>query len=59
MVSIWRAPRSRLTVVKALVPAGKVGATHSAKEGATALGLELSDMLAVAMALARLTSTRA
>ena len=44
---------------QAFVPAGKVRATHSAKEGATALGLELSDMLAVAMALARPTSTRA
>lgn len=57
MVSIWRARRSRLTVVKAFVPAGKVRATIRPKR--TALGLELSDMLAVAMALARLTSTRA
>lgn len=39
-------------VVQAFVPAGKVRATRSAKEGATALGLELSHMLAVVMALA-------
>jgi len=38
-------------VVKALVEAGKVRATHSARIGATGLGLELSDMLAVVMAL--------
>lgn len=44
-------PHSKLTVVKALVAAGKVRATRSARLGATALGLELSDMLAVVMAL--------
>lgn len=46
-----RTPHCRLTVVKALVEAGKVRATHSARIGATGLGLELSDMLAVVMAL--------
>jgi motility quorum-sensing regulator/GCU-specific mRNA interferase toxin len=43
-------PHCKLTVVKAFVEAGKVRATHS-RLGATALGLELSDMLAVVMAL--------
>ena len=37
--------------VKAFVKAGKVRATHSARLGAAALGFELSDMLAVVMAL--------
>ena len=41
----------KLTVVKALVETGKVRATHSARLGATALGLDLSGMLAVVMAL--------
>jgi motility quorum-sensing regulator/GCU-specific mRNA interferase toxin len=44
-------PHRKLTVVKALVVAGKVRATHSARWGASALGLTLSDMLAVVMAL--------
>jgi hypothetical protein len=44
-------PQYKLTVVKAFVLAGKVRATHSARLGATALGLELSDMLAVVTAL--------
>lgn len=44
-------PHCKLTVVKAFVEAGKVRATRSARLGATALGLELSDMLAVVMAL--------
>lgn len=44
-------PHCKLTVVKALIKAGKVRATHSARMGATALGLELSDMLGVVMAL--------
>ena len=41
----------KLTVVKTLVEAHKVRTTHSARVGATALGLELCDMLAVVMAL--------
>lgn len=44
-------PHSKLTVVKAFVTAGKVRATRSAREGAAALGLEFSDMMAVVMAL--------
>lgn len=38
-------------MVKAFVAAGKVRATHSARLGAPALGLELSDMLDVVMTL--------
>ena len=47
-----RTPHCKLSVVKALVEAGKVRATQSARLGATQLGLELSDMLAVVLALA-------
>ena len=45
------APNCKLPVVKAFVAAGKVRTTHSARLGAAALGLELSDVLAVVMAL--------
>ena len=44
-------PHCKLTVVKALVVAGKVRATHSARLGASALGMEFSDVLAVVMTL--------
>ena len=44
-------PHCKLPVVKALIQAGKVRTTHSARLGATALGLELSDMLVVLIAL--------
>ncbi len=44
-------PHCKLPVVKAFVAAGKVRTTHSARLGAAALGLELSDVLAVVMAL--------
>ena len=44
-------PHCKLSVVKALVEAGKVRATRSARLGATALGFGLSDMLDVVMAL--------
>ena len=44
-------PHCKLPVVQAFVAAGKVRATHSARIGAAALGMELSDMLAVVMAL--------
>jgi motility quorum-sensing regulator/GCU-specific mRNA interferase toxin len=44
-------PHCKLTVVKALLETGKVRATQAARLGANALGLELSDMLAVLMAL--------
>jgi motility quorum-sensing regulator/GCU-specific mRNA interferase toxin len=46
-----RTPHCRLTEVKALVEAGKVRTTRSARLGATALELDLSGMLAVVMAL--------
>ena len=46
-----RTAHCKLAVVKALVEAGKVRATHTARVGATALGLELSGMLAVVMTL--------
>ena len=44
-------PHCKLAVVKTLVEDGKVRTTHAARVGATALGLELFDMLAVVMAL--------
>lgn len=44
-------PHCKLIVVKALIEAGKVRVTHSARLGATALGLELREMLAVVIAL--------
>ena len=44
-------PHCKLPVVKALIEAGKVRATHSARLGAPAMGLELSDMLVVLIAL--------
>lgn len=46
-----RIPHCKLALVKSLVNAGKVRATHSARLGATALGLELSDMLDVVRGL--------
>ena len=44
-------PHCRLTVVKALVTAGQVRTTRTAREGAVALGLDLDGMLAVIQAL--------
>lgn len=44
-------PHCKLTVVKALVEVGQVRTTHSARLGATALGLDLSGMLEVVKAL--------
>lgn len=44
-------PHCKLTVVKASVEAKKVRTTHAARYGATAMGLDLADMLAVVMAL--------
>ena len=44
-------PHCKLSMVNAFVEAGKVRATHSARLGATALGMEVSDMLAVVMTL--------
>lgn len=46
-----RTPHCKLSIVKALLAAGKVRATRSARIGATALGFELADMLAVVGAL--------
>ena len=44
-------PHCKLAMVKTLVEDGKVRTTHAARVGATALGMELFDMLAVVMAL--------
>ncbi|AKM33450.1 mRNA interferase MqsR (plasmid) [Pandoraea faecigallinarum] len=44
-------PHCKLPVGKTFIAAGKVRATHSARLGAAALSLELSDMLAVVRAL--------
>jgi motility quorum-sensing regulator/GCU-specific mRNA interferase toxin len=46
-----RTPHCRLSTIKALIEAGKVRTTHAARVGANELGLELSDMLGVVMAL--------
>ncbi|WP_269469660.1 type II toxin-antitoxin system MqsR family toxin [Aromatoleum toluolicum] len=46
-----RTPHCKLSVVKALVEAGKVRTTHAARAGANELGFEFSDMLAVVTAL--------
>ncbi|MBE0549572.1 MAG: type II toxin-antitoxin system MqsR family toxin [Rubrivivax sp.] len=44
-------PHCKLSVVKALVGAGHVRTTRSAREGAVALALDFDGMLAVVMAL--------
>ena len=46
-----RTPDCKLAVIKALVEAGKVRTTYSAECGAAQMGLGVSDMLAVVMAL--------
>lgn len=46
-----RVPHCKLVVVKSLIEAGKVRTTHAARTGASELGLTLSDMLDVVMAL--------
>ena len=46
-----RTPHCKLSVVKALVEAGKVRTTHAARTGANELGFAFSDMLDVVMAL--------
>ena len=46
-----RSPNSTLLRVKALVEAGKVRTTHTARAGANALGFSYSEMLAVVLAL--------
>jgi motility quorum-sensing regulator/GCU-specific mRNA interferase toxin len=44
-------PHCKLAVVKALVTAGQVRTTQTAREGAVALGFDLDGMLAVIQAL--------
>jgi motility quorum-sensing regulator/GCU-specific mRNA interferase toxin len=44
-------PHCKLAVVKALVAAGQVRTTRTAREGAVALGFDLEGMLAVISAL--------
>ncbi len=46
-----RKPHCPLSVVKALVEAGKVRTTHAARTGAVALGFDFAAMLAVISAL--------
>jgi motility quorum-sensing regulator/GCU-specific mRNA interferase toxin len=46
-----RSPHCTLLRVKALIEAGKVRTTHTARAGAIALGFSYSEMLAVVMAL--------
>lgn len=46
-----RTPHCKLSRVKELVGAGRVRTTHSARVGATALGLTYSEMISVVMAL--------
>lgn len=46
-----KTPHCKLPYLKTLIEAGKVRATYAALAGANELGLELSDMLAVLMAL--------
>ncbi|KPA98740.1 MULTISPECIES: type II toxin-antitoxin system MqsR family toxin [Pseudomonas] len=44
-------PHCKLSIIKVLVEAGKVRTTHSARMGASELGLEPSDMLSIVMNL--------
>ena len=46
-----RTPHCSLAAVKALVAAGKVRTTHSARAGAAALGFDFPGMMAVILAL--------
>jgi motility quorum-sensing regulator/GCU-specific mRNA interferase toxin len=46
-----RTPHCALPIVRALIEAGKVRTTHTARVGAVALGFNYSDMLAVVLAL--------
>ena len=48
---VKQTPHCSLAEVKALVASGKVRATRAARLGATELGLDITDMLAVVMAL--------
>ena len=44
-------PHCKLSVIKTMAEAGQVRSTQSAREGATALGLNFDAMVAVVMAL--------
>ena len=44
-------PHCKLTLVRGLIEVGRVRTTYAARAGANELGLTLSDMLAVVMAL--------
>lgn len=44
-------PHYKLTIIKTLIDAGQVRATKSAREGATALGVDFDTMLGVVAAL--------
>ncbi|MES2016926.1 MAG: type II toxin-antitoxin system MqsR family toxin [Pseudomonadota bacterium] len=46
-----RTPHCKLAVIHSLVSAGKVRTTHAARAGANELGLELSEIVDVVMAL--------
>lgn len=46
-----RTPHCKLTTVKALVTAGKVRTTHTARVGAVELSLGVSDMLDIVLAV--------
>lgn len=46
-----RTPHCKLSVIKALIEAGKVRTTHAARTSANDLGFAFSDMLEVVMAL--------
>jgi motility quorum-sensing regulator/GCU-specific mRNA interferase toxin len=45
------APHNKLSVIKGLIKSGRVRATKSAREGATALGINFDGMLAVVTSL--------
>jgi motility quorum-sensing regulator/GCU-specific mRNA interferase toxin len=47
-----RAPHYKLPVIKRLIESGQVRATKSAREGATALGVDFDGMITVVMSLA-------
>jgi motility quorum-sensing regulator/GCU-specific mRNA interferase toxin len=46
-----RTPHCKLSVVKALIEAGQVKTTKTAREGAAALGFDFDSMITVIMAL--------
>ena len=48
-----RTPHCPLPVVKALIDAGKVRTTRSAREGTAAMGLGFEDMLSIVMGLTK------